>query len=510
MQYLSYIYLIMLCSILPLYMKSGYYELGEAKADCYIAVSLCFFALISAVRGAAYLHGRKVDVGTGLKKDTLAGSDISLPRFFACGSVISALLSFVFSVDKKAAFFGVEGWRNGLLPMLLSVFFMVVFVGYSYDKKWTIMTALIVPGLEFVLGILDRMGIFLLPIDGRDSGYLATIGNINWYSGFLSIFVPLGMGLVYVAQDGDADLKWNQPDWLKVKINIFFIIGSIYTVLGLTALLMQGSDGAVLIVISATLLLLWIAFENWDSILRALVVVLLIGTAMTAVDLLMVFSGSHYNYDNNLLLSVCTAHVGVIIMAAAFFLYRLIVLLKEIKVEFNGRRIRLTFLAVTSAAVAAMIIALAMNFSDDFGNGRGIIWRMCFDVFMGLPDWQKLVGVGQDCLFPYAQSNAMWRMSFYNVFGNDILTNAHCELLTVMIERGFIGAVCYLGLFISMLYGLLKAAKKERAATIYALPVISYFVFSQISFAQVMSTPYVFLIMGLGMSLLKNSDTASR
>ena len=509
MQYISYIYLIMLCSILPLYMKSGYYELGEAKADCYIAVSLCFFVLISAVKGVAYINGKRAGAVSSSRKTSFERSDMFLPRFFACGTVFSSVLSFVFSVDKRTAFFGVEGWRNGLLLMLLSVFFMVVFVGYSYDKKWTIMTVLIVPGLEFALGILGRMGIYPLAVDGKDSGYLATIGNINWYSGFLSIFVPLGMGLVYVALDKDSELKWTQPDWLKVKINVFFIIGSIYTILGLTALLMQGSDGAALIVISATLLLLWISFEDWDSILRALVVILLIGTAMTVVDFLMIFAGSYYNYDNNLLLSACTAHVGVIIMAAAFFLYRLVILLKEIKVSFNGKRIRLIFLAVIGAAVVACAIVLVMNFSDSFGNGRGIIWRMCFDIFMGLPDWQKLVGVGQDCLFAYAQSNEMWRMSFYNVFGSDILTNAHCELLTVTIERGFIGVVCYLGLFLSMLHGLLKTAKKERAAIIYALPVISYFVFNQISFAQVMSSPYVFLIMGLGMSLLKTSDTIS-
>ncbi len=507
MQYLSYIYLIMLCSILPLYMKSGYYELGEAKADCYIAVSLCFFVLISAVRGAAFLKEKKAGTRVRLIHKTSA---IVLPQFFACGMILSSLISFVFSIDKKTAFLGYEGWRNGLLSMLLSLFFMVVFVGYTYDRKWTIMTVLIVPGLEFVLGILDRMGIYALSIEGRDSGYLATIGNINWYSGFLSIFVPLGMGLVYVAQDKDSGLSWNQPDWLKVKINVFLIAGSIYTTIGLTALFMQGSDGASLIVISALLLLLGMAIEDWDSLLKALTVVFLIGISMTFVDILMIFAGKSYNYDSNILMSACTKHVGIIVVAAAFFLYRLILLLKEIKVEFKAVRFRIGYLAFLGTSLVAAIVLLVTNFSDSFGNGRGIIWRMCLDIFMGLPDWQKMVGIGQDCLYPYAQTHEMWRMSFYNVFGSDILTNAHCELLTVLIERGFMGAVCYLGLFISVISGLLKAVKKESAAIIYALPVISYFVFGQISFAQVMSTPYVFIIMGFAMSVLKVNDEESR
>ena len=508
MQYLSYIYLIMLCSILPLYMKSGYYELGEAKAGCYIAVSLCFFVLISAVKTASYV--RKLKAGEApiarAVSRSLAKDDFSLPRFFICGVIFSSFLSFIFSVDKKTAFFGFEGWRNGLLAMLLSVFFLIVFVGYSYDKKWTVMTALIVPALEFCLGILDRMGINLLYIEGRDSGYLATIGNINWYSGFLSIFVPLGMGFVIAARNKKVNFGWNKPKWLKIDVDIFLIASFIYTVIGLVALFMQGSDGALLILISAILLLLWITLEDWDSLLQFLLIFLLVGISMTIVDFLMLFAGSSYNYDNNLLLSLCTGHVGLIVLAGTLFLYRLILLLKEIKVGFNAQRIRMIYLVILCVSLMIAGVIFVKNFSDDFGNGRGIIWRMCLDIFMGLPDWQKLVGVGQDCLYPYAMSVEMWRNSFYNVFGSDILTNAHCELLTVLIERGLMGAVCYLGLFFSLMHGLLNVIKKERAATVYALPVISYFVFNQISFAQVMSTPYVFIIMGLAMSLIKSSD----
>ncbi len=167
MQYLSYIYLIMLCSILPLYMKSGYYELGEAKAGCYLTVSLCFFVLI----GALEFFKRAKN-----KRQVLNISNY--PLFFACGLFLSSLLSFVFSVDKKTAFFGYVGWRNGLLTTLLYLAFMVIFTGYSYDKKWTILTALIVPTLEFILGIADRLGGYFFEIPGIDSGYIATIRHI--------------------------------------------------------------------------------------------------------------------------------------------------------------------------------------------------------------------------------------------------------------------------------------------------------------------------------------------
>ena len=87
--------------------------------------------------------------------------------------------------------------------------------------------------------------------------------------------------------------------------------------------------------------------------------------------------------------------------------------------------------------------------------------------------------------------------AFTGAFGGDMLTNAHCELLTVLIERGFIGACIYLGLFISIFYDVLWAKERENAAIACALPIFSYFVYSQISFSQVTATPYVYILIGI-------------
>ena len=131
---------------------------------------------------------------------------------------------------------------------------------------------------------------------------------------------------------------------------------------------------------------------------------------------------------------------------------------------------------------------------------------MCSEIYMGLSPWQKLVGVGQDCLYPYAMADGYWNSSFTNVFGGAALTNAHCELLTVLIERGLIGAVTYLGLFVSVIYKLLRVKEKEQAKVICALPIISYFVFDQISFMQVTSMPYCLILIGIAINLSGNQE----
>ena len=87
-----------------------------------------------------------------------------------------------------------------------------------------------------------------------------------------------------------------------------------------------------------------------------------------------------------------------------------------------------------------------------------------------------------------------------------MLTNAHCELLTMLIERGLLGGVSYL-FFISTALCTFFKNKKERAATVCALPVIAYFFNSLVSFQAVTSTPYLMLVIGIGISACREDIT---
>ena len=484
MQLLMVLYLIVMCSIIPLYMNKGYYELGEAKAICYIAVSLCFFALFSLV----YINrnkGKEKNASEGKRDYTPIGTELCL-----YATLLSGIVSFVFSSYRKTAFLGIEGWRNGLLSLFLMVFFSLAFSRFERMPRWAIAAAMLVPAFEFLLGILNRFGICTYSFGRTSSGYLATIGNINWYAGFLSVFVPLGIGIMYA-----------QRPFSK----LFFISG-IYVVLGTAAVFLQGSDGALLIVISCYVLLLLYSLSDPDRMLikKFLIQLFVLGIGMTIADVLMGLFGHLYTYDNNLLIRLVGMHLGVILMAAALFLYRLVRLMEEISVSYRPVLLRRIIIAFVLAVALIGGYFFFTSFSDEFGNGRGIIWRICTDIFMEFSPWQMLVGVGQDCLYPYAMGHPVWSGSFLNVFGTDMLTNAHCQLLTVLIERGFTGAAAYLGLYISVIFELFRAKEKENAAIICALPVFSYFIYSQISFSQMVATPFVYILIGFFIAFTRN------
>ena len=182
LKYFTWGYLIVICTVLPVYMKNGYYLLGEAKG-----IALIIMGSVFAVGVLTLLNKNLIKILT--PKEPI--------DYAALVFLFSNVITFLFSTDKKVSFFGLEGWRMGFLSFLLMI---VSFYGFKEGTKFNklILGAVFVaPVVEFVLGILNRFDIYPIDIFGRNSAFLATIGNINWYVGFLSIFVPLGIGVGY-------------------------------------------------------------------------------------------------------------------------------------------------------------------------------------------------------------------------------------------------------------------------------------------------------------------------
>ena len=92
----------------------------------------------------------------------------------------------------------------------------------------------------------------------------------------------------------------------------------------------------------------------------------------------------------------------------------------------------------------------------------------------------------------------MWADSLLNVLEGNRLTNAHCEMLTILIERGIVGVTLYYGF---ILYSLSRIIKKAQTSIICLLPIISYLFNSAVSFSTTVSTTFLFMAIGIGLSL---------
>ncbi len=134
---------------------------------------------------------------------------------------------------------------------------------------------------------------------------------------------------------------------------------------------------------------------------------------------------------------------------------------------------------------------------DSWGNGRGMTYRAAIMLLTQMTPLQKLVGVGQDCFFAYAYSIPQVADELWLYFGNERLTNAHNEILTMLVNHGIIGTVSYLSIFITYLYKTSKQSQNTYSISI-AVAVICYLVHNMVSFANVLNLPFLIILLAMG------------
>lgn len=77
-----------------------------------------------------------------------------------------------------------------------------------------------------------------------------------------------------------------------------------------------------------------------------------------------------------------------------------------------------------------------LRFDRYWGNGRGAAWTAGWKTFAAMPSARKLVGAGPDCFESCVYSDPQIAEMLHSVFGTSRLTNAHNELLTVLVNTG--------------------------------------------------------------------------
>ena len=126
-----------------------------------------------------------------------------------------------------------------------------------------------------------------------------------------------------------------------------------------------------------------------------------------------------------------------------------------------------------------------------WGSGRGSLWSLACLGFGEADFSEKLIGVGPDCFAPYLLSLGRAPViTKEGYWGNAIFANAHNEWLNQLINIGILGVCCYGSIFV-------VALKRYRGIFLGILAIVMYGIQSLVSFQQVLSTPFLFLVLGL-------------
>ena len=140
---------------------------------------------------------------------------------------------------------------------------------------------------------------------------------------------------------------------------------------------------------------------------------------------------------------------------------------------------------------------------EGWGNGRGASWMCGLDAVQSMDGLHKLVGIGPDCFADYIYEVPELAEKMVDRFGDLRLTNAHNEWITVLVNTGMLGLFCYAGTFLTAFIRFAGRASKEPLLYVCAVAVLTYTAHNMVSFQQVLHTPYLFIVLGIGEGLLR-------
>ena len=449
---------------------------------------------------------------------------ISITDLFAIGYLAAVICSYLHTSFREETewgdtFYGVTGWYLGLLTQLLflGVYFMVSRLWQR--KDWVI--GLWVPAMAVVtlLGYLNRFGVYPLEMRATNPQYISTIGNINWYCGYI---VTVVSGIAYYLWQ-----KWgiSEKKWLHMAG--VFVLG-----LGLASLITQGSSSGIVALVILLGVFYLLSMKDAEKLQRFWGgCILLSGVCLITWAIRLIWPQA-VTYSESTTDLLTLSPLPFFMMGGSLLCWFLVSRSRRTG-RFCAKAWALLGIAAWLAAGGAVVIFVfllvintrhpgsigalselgAFTFNASWGSNRGITWMAGLTCFMDQDMLGKIVGVGPDAMALYIHSgvNPALKQMVEEYFGRLMLTNAHNEWLTVLINEGLLGEVGYIGLMVSAVCRYLKAGGRGDAlAGAAGMGVLAYTVNNIFSFQQVMGTSAVFLILGIGEACLRSRGIGAR
>lgn len=491
-------FVIAILVVLPLYMKDKLIMIGDAKYYFFINISLTFF-IASVLFLFLFLAGRRrrgQEIGW-------SSTDICVLAF---GAV--SIFSWLFSEYKDVGLFGYSDWHMGLVTQLLLVwsYFFVSRCSSGGETLWKLAGA--ASGVVFLIGVLNRyqydpLGAFtgIGRWDWNANNLLSTIGNINWYSGYVCTALPVS---VY--------FYWKEHKLLRAA-------GGIGTVLGLATLITQGSQSGFAGLGGILLVLLFCSLRRRSMLIRFLQVALLAPLTGLFIRWSIRWAPRGLNLPEEKGSGAFIAWNGWWWVLVLLVLLLAILIRREQvgKKDFlEGGRIRkLCLLAVLILSAGGLLIVWLCSVSGTFwqalggrsifridaewGSGRGALWRVAWKSFLEGSWKQRLLGAGPDCYacLIYSIFDMYQEMHVTGQFQGAVFANAHNEWLNMLVTQGILGAAAYIGIFITAFKRYTDRIDMVPVLAVGLLTMGGYIIHNIFSFQQIITTPVMLVTLAM-------------
>ena len=489
------IYMAAIFMVLPLYYIpwNGYYKLGDTKYYLYRNISLLCIGiwlvteLLTVLSG--WLAGNYHRSGRGLRKivrnlfeKCREHSVTTAVCLYALLAVVSALCS----PYGRTAWAGEREWYMGAATLCLMTGGFLLVAKYGEQCRQILFLGEAAFAAVTLIGLFQKLGYDPLGLlkgyvvgDWEYTHMLSTLGNSNWLSGYYSVMFPLSLALF---QQAVAEKKKYRGIVLG-NCNVFAVM----------LLLLQGSDGGVIVACVAVGLCFWQnrkQVQFWEPYL------LFLAASAVGMHFWGIWMKKLGTYDIMLQDGIAKKLAGW----QGWIPFALLILLfcgiyHRISEAKKRALQKCVFGGVLAATVIIAVWYLHRIAGVDFaewGNRRGRLWQMAWTGFREGSLHQKLLGAGPDCFAEYLGELLPGGTVLFDkgYFNGSVFTNAHNEWLTTLINMGLMGVAAYAAVFITAL----RTYKKNFLAV---LLLLTYGIHSLIGFQQVLNAPFFLLVLGL-------------
>lgn len=514
------LFVILMLGFFPLFFQDSYFNIAEAKMMFFYFCGAGLTVLTLILAGTGYLQERKASKArqktAGHAKANLQEilKQIPIDSWFAIGLAVTLVIATVCSVNPSESFYGTDGRHLGLIMFALCIAAYVILGKYLRPGIWMAWIFLASGSLVSLILILQFWGVNVFHMwdemmPNQVGMFASTIGNVNACGTYFCMILPVGMVLYYLS------------DGLLSRV-----LYGIFLTLGFYGAYATNTDGWILGLGVSFLVMLWFSLKNHDYARRFLEVCLMFWGASLVLKLTLIAgAGKTDAFMKQLFLGLKIQNFmisGKVLLAEGILLGFLLILVigaEKKKWEVPYRKIRNVFFILVAVAFGFAVGAvLAANLSgekqwegalqwmnrlklqDNFGSGRGVIWKQTWTAWKKLPAGRKIFGYGLNTfhLFLYEYQGA----ELANYGGR--IVDPHNELLQFLSITGIFGAVSYFGLLISSAVSAGRMSRNYPVLMMGTVMLCSYMAQSMVNNPTAFLTPTLFLYLGILKSLKRH------
>ena len=499
------LYLLLMAVWFPFFLTWGYRQAGTDKSMLFRYLGLGLLISVLPCMLVYWFCQWKRD---GKKKffENICDSD---KLVFAFGFVV--LVSYLCSENREEAFWGTKGWYIGFVTL------MVYIASYLFISRFLEGKLILIPlfaassSVSFLLGVLNRFSVYPLELEEANAVFISTLGNINWFCGYWSVFFPMAVGLFYRGH--------------KARLG-YRVFTGLYLAIATAAGAVQGSDSAMLVFAAVMLMVFCVSCKTNEQRMAFYETVMVICGVCQFLRVVRVIFPEAMNYDCATTELLTGGNLTLILFVAAFLLWELFRRLEKQGKDISNilSKERFVILAILMVGFCVLVGLLIQNtlypgsigelsdiavftFDASWGSNRGATWTAGLRVFDDMTLGRKLVGLGPDC-FAYGvyKDGSSAIQIVKDTFGNSRLTNAHNEWITVLVNMGLLGLFSYVGMFFSKTARYIKKGAASPFVFACGLSLIGYMSNNLFSFQQVLNGPFVFIMMGIGEAIIRGKN----